>query len=51
MVRQSRAINDTAPEHFCPGAAVIVSEALSVRQGGDQWALPAIGWRSGIRMQ
>ncbi len=25
--------NDTAPEHLCPGAVIIVSEALTVRPG------------------
>ena len=45
-------INDTAPEHLCPGAVVVDSETLPVRPGADQWALPVVtGARSGIRMQ
>ena len=29
----AKPVNDTAPEHLCPGAVIIVSEALTVRPG------------------
>jgi hypothetical protein len=43
-------INDTAPEHLCPGAVTIVTKAAG-EAGTDQWALPVACSRSGIRMQ